>query len=397
MQLVPEDPVLTVLIALVIIFVAAKIGAVLADRLGQAIVLGELFAGLVLGNTYLFDFIKHNSHIELLAALGVIVLLFEAGLESNITEMKSLGLESFSVALVGVILPFTFAYYGSAYLMPELSELSRIFLGATFTATSVAITARVFKDLNLLQSREAKIVLGAAVIDDILGLMILAVVTALAQASTINSIDVLFIAAKAFMFLLLSILFGRVFVDYGFKLAARASLPGTMMMTALAFCFALSYLASLAGLAPIVGAFAAGLILDELHFTAFKSERKLEDYIRPVSYFLGPIFFVVAAMQVDLRVFGDLTYLWIALAMSALAIIAKLLSAWSFRTTSPISRLMIGFAMIPRGEVALIFASTGKALGLVDDKLYAIVIILVMITTFLAPVLMTWGRTRTLG
>ncbi len=382
------DPLLPVLLALVLILVAAKLGAYVAVKLGQPIVLGELVAGLVLGNVYIFDFIKTNEQIALIAALGLVILLFEVGLETNIKDMKAVGLESLAVAFVGVVLPFVFGYYVSGFLIAELSELARIFIGATLTATSVGITARVFKDLGVLQHKEARIVLGAAVIDDVLGLIILAVVAQLAQGAALTLESVGLIAVKAVFFIMAALLLGRTFVNFSFKLGAKIQIPGTMLVLALAFCFLMSYLASLAGLAPIVGAFAAGLLLDEVHFVAFKSERKIEDLIRPISYIFVPVFFVLTGMHVNLTVFSY-PGLWIfVFALFALAVIGKVLSAWSFLSSQSVSRLLIGFGMIPRGEVGLIFASVGRAAGLLDDRLYAAIVVVVMLTTFVTPPLL---------
>ncbi len=380
---------LNVLLALLIIFIAIKAGTFIADKFKQPKVLVELLIGVSLGNTYLLNFMHELKPLELLAALGVIILLFEVGLESNLDEMQALGLESILVAVVGVILPFAGGYYVSAYLMPELSEMARVFIGATLTATSVGITARVFKDLNVLQRAEARIVLGAAVIDDVLGLIILAVVSALVSGGELTLMGIAFISFKALFFLLSSIAAGRMAVDHGFKALASFKIPTLVPIASLLFCGLMSYFATIAGLAAIVGAFAAGLLLDPLHFQGMGSKTSVQDYIRPVSSFLIPLFFVVTGMKVNLIVFNYSEVLVIGLVISLVAIVGKILSGWAFVSKQPMSRLLIGLGMIPRGEVGLIFASTGLALGVLDDKLYAVIVMVVFLTTFISPPLLS--------
>jgi len=379
---------LNVLLALLIIFIAIKLAAFIASSLKQPKVLVELLLGLVLASIPLLDFMHELKFIEFLASLGVIILLFEVGLESNLDEMQALGWESILVAVVGVLLPFAGGYYVSGLVMPELSELARVFIGATLTATSVGITARVFKDLSVLQLAEARIVLGAAVIDDILGLIILAVVSALVGGAELSLAAIAFISFKALFFLLSSIAAGRMVVDHSFKGLATFKIPTLVPIASLVFCALMSYFASLAGLAPIVGAFAAGLLLDPMHFEGLGSKTSVQDYIRPVSGFLVPLFFIVTGMKVNLTVFNYSEVLVIGLIISLVAILGKVLSGWAFASKQPLSRLMIGLGMIPRGEVGLIFASTGLALGVLDDKLYAIAVMVVFLTTFVSPPLL---------
>lgn len=380
---------LNVLLTLLIIFIAIKLASFLAIKFKQPKVLVELFIGVLVANTHLFAFIHELKFIEILAGLGVIMLLFEVGLESNLDEMQALGRESIMTACVGVILPFAAGYYVSGLLMPEISELTKVFIGATLTATSVGITARVFKDLNILKSAEARIVLGAAVIDDVLGLIILAVVSSLVSGEELSLTNITFISFKALFFLLSSIAAGRMAVDHGFKALAIFKIPTLIPVSALGFCALMSYFASLAGLAPIVGAFAAGLLLDPLHFEGFGSKQSVEDYIRPFTAFLVPLFFIVTGMQVNLTVFNYPDLVYIGLIITLVAMLGKILSGWAFKSKLAVSRLLIGIAMMPRGEVGLIFASTGLALGVLDDKLYAIAVMVVSLTTFLSPPLLS--------
>lgn len=390
-----SDPVVPVLLALSIIFIAAKLGSIIADRLGQPLVLGELIAGVVIGNLAIFnikafDFIIQDPIIGIFASIGVIILLFEVGLETNITEMVAVGIRSFLVAIVGVLTPFVLGYYAVAMIIPGLAGITKLFMGAILTATSVGITARVFKDLGKIKSDEARIVLGAAVIDDILGLIILAIVSGLAMTGNIATDDVIGISAKAIGFVVLSLAAGVLLAKRTFKLLSFFKLPGMMLIAALTLCFLGAYFADQSGLATIVGAFAVGLVLEELHFKPFESQRSIEEYIQPISYFFVPIFFVLTGMKVDLSVFTDMKIIGAALLVSLIAIIGKLICGWSFSSKTKVNRLLIGVGMVPRGEVGLIFAIVGKDLGVIDDSLYAVTVIMVIITTLIAPPILNY-------
>lgn len=385
-----SDPVVSVLLALSIIFIAAKVGAIIADKLGQPLVLGELLAGVVIGNLALvkfdaFQFIVDDPIVKIFASIGVIILLFEVGLETNISEMMAVGMRSFLVAIVGVVTPFILGYYAVAWVVPGLDDMTKLFMGAILTATSVGITARVFKDLGKIKSDEARIVLGAAVIDDIMGLIILAIVSGLAVTGNISIDDIVGISAKAIGFVVLALAAGLLLAKRTFKLLAFFKLPGMMVISALVLCFLGAYFADKAGLATIVGAFAAGLVLEELHFKPFESKKTIEEYIHPIALFFVPIFFVMTGMNVDVSVFGDLTILSGALVVTGIAITGKIICGWSFMSNAPIDRLLIGVGMVPRGEVGLIFAIVGKDLGVIDDRLYAITVIMVILTTLVAP------------
>lgn len=384
------DPVVPVLVGLIVIFFAARLGAIIAKKVGQPAVLGELIAGVVVGNLTLlgfhsFDFIPHDQTIDIIARIGVIILLFEVGLETNVKEMAAVGLRSTLVALSGVITPFVLGYYMIGVIVPDIPEIAKVFTGAILTATSVGITARVFKDLNFLKSQESKIVLGAAVIDDILGLIILAIVAGVAVTGSIEASTIIGISTKAVLFVVLSLAAGILLARRTFKLLAFFELPGMMLISALVFCFGFAVLANMAGLATIVGAFAAGLVLEEFHFKPFEAKRSIEEYIHPISLVVVPVFFVLTGMAVDLSVFADTSIVTASLAISAVAIVGKLVCGWSFTADEPINRAVIGAGMIPRGEVGLIFATVGKSIGVVDDRLYAITVIMVILTTIVAP------------
>jgi len=384
-----SDPVTLILVSLLIILSAAKLGSIISNQLKQPLVLGELVAGITLACCLCpcLQSSLNNDAIQVLASLGSIILLFEVGLETNLKEMAAVGLKSFWVACVGVICPFILGYFLSGMLIPDLTSIAKIFMGATLTATSVGITARVFKDLNYMHKTEARIVLGAAVIDDVLGLIILAVVSGIAINGNLDIASVGLISLKAILFLGLSLGLGFLLAGKVIKVLSYFNIPGLKLSLALIACFSLSYLAAQAGLATIVGAFAAGLILDEIYFKDYDGEQSVEELIKPISYFLVPIFFVITGFQVDLSVFANQEVLIAALVISLAAMLSKLVSGWAF-SGSGLNRLIIGVAMIPRGEVGLIFASAGKAIGVIDDRLYAITVIVVVLTTLIPPIIL---------
>jgi Kef-type K+ transport system membrane component KefB len=265
------NPVANVALALALLLLGAKLGGDLAGRIGQPAVLGELMAGVLLGNLGLLGiddltWITKDPMLDLLAQLGVIVLLFEVGLESTVGQMMKVGASSLLVATVGVLAPGLLGWFVASRLLPDASSYVHAFIGATLCATSVGITARVFQDLNSSSTTEARIVLGAAVIDDVMGLVVLAVVTGLIAAAdrglALSYLDLVVVVAKAGGFLFGALAIGGRVAPYLFHLASRLKARGVLLGVGLAFCFSLAWAASAIGLAPIVGAFAAGLILD---------------------------------------------------------------------------------------------------------------------------------------
>lgn len=417
------DPVAPVLLALIVILVAAKLAGALFERMGQPAVLGELLVGVVLGNLVLLDpslgyfeplradriTLDWAVAVDTLARIGVIILLFEVGLETTVAEMRAVGTSSFLVAAVGVVAPFALGYVVSSVMITEVPAAIaavnpafdlrnvHLFIGATLCATSVGITARVFKDLGTIQTREAKIVLGAAVIDDVLGLIILAVVSGIvvaADAGTALDIGTLVeITATAIGFLVGALLAGTLLVPRLMSALARVRTGGMVLVSALAFCFLLSYLANLAGLATIVGAFAAGLLLEEVHFTQFKEKRTLHDVLSPVAAFVVPIFFVLMGIQVRVETFGRGEVIGLALGLTVAAFVGKQLCGLAVAEKGR-DRLTVGLAMVPRGEVGLIFASIGKFLGVVDDKIFSAVVLMVILTTLITPPLLKGSVAR---
>ncbi|MDP2308017.1 MAG: cation:proton antiporter [Pseudomonadota bacterium] len=397
------------LLALTIILVAAKVGADLAQRLRQPSVLGELVGGVLVGNLHLFgfdgfSFIGTDPIVDALANLGVIVLLFEVGLESTVQQMARVGASAFAVAVLGVIAPAVLGFGVGVVLLPTHSVYVHLFLGATLTATSVGITARVLRDIGQSQSKEARVILGAAVIDDVLGLVALAAVSGIIAAANQDVAPELgpiaVIIGKAVLFLGGSVGLGVLLTPYLYRNAARMRGGGVLLGISLAFCFCLSWLAGVFGLAPIVGAFAAGLILEGAHYQPFvdKGEHQLEQLVRPVSNFLAPVFFVVMGFRVDLATFAHLDVLGLALALTVAAFVGKQLCMLGVLDKS-IRKLPIGIGMIPRGEVGLIFANIGLGLTvagerIIDDGTFTAVVIMVILTTLLTPPALAWSFQR---
>jgi Kef-type K+ transport system membrane component KefB len=393
-------PVVPVLLGLVIVLVAAKAGGELFERLGQPAVLGELVLGVILGNLVLFgftglEFLTTNEGLEILAQIGVILLLFEVGLESNVAEMMSVGASSLVVAVLGIVAPFFLGWGVSAWLLPDEALLVHLFIGATLCATSVGITARVLTDLGKIGARESKIILGAAVIDDILGLVILAVVTGVIAAANVGGelavLDVGLIVVKAVIFLGGAILIGGWMSPRVFRLASRLRIRGMLLAVSLIILFAMSWLADAIGLATIVGAFAAGLILDEVHYQDFldRGDHTLEELIHPIGAFLVPVFFVWIGARVDLSAFAQTGIVGFALLLSVAAILGKMICAAGVIERG-LDRVSVAVGMVPRGEVGLIFASIGAGLTLhgesgVSGDVFAAVVIMVMVTTLITP------------
>jgi Kef-type K+ transport system membrane component KefB len=401
-----------------VVVLAAKLGT-LAERVRQPVVLGEILAGVALGGLALagLDFvetIRSDTVIRFLAELGAVILLFQIGLESNVRSMRRVGARALGVAAIGVAAPFALGtWVVGPYLLPGHSDAAYLFLGAALTATSVGITGRVFRDASALQSREAQIVLGASVIDDVLGLVILAVVSAIATRGAIEPSALGLTVVQAFGFLAGALVLGQ----FGAPLLSRAFVAinrgiGMKFALAISLCLVFAYAAHLIGLAPIVGAFAAGLVLEEVHFKGFDAPhirgeiitaiehadartrsrvldvverhrlRHLEDLVEPVGHFLVPIFFVFAGMQVKLELLADPALLTLAATLTVVAVAGKLCSGIA---AGKVDRWLVGWGMVPRGEVGLIFAFVGKDLGVLDDRLFSVVVLMVMATTLITP------------
>lgn len=420
------DPVAPILLAIILILFLAKLGGDLFERMGMPAVLGELVVGIVLGNFALLtgweglDFLRAppagvagdpyaaGAVLKMLAGIGVVLLLFEVGLESNVREMMSVGVSSLLVAVLGVVAPMLLGWGSALVLIPEQGWQTHVFIGATLCATSVGITARVLKDLGRSQQRESQIILGAAVIDDVLGLIILAIVSGVIAQSRMAGgpeaaggtgalvLELVKIIALSFGFLAAAVFLGtRLITRPVFKAASYLRGHGMLVATALVICFGFAWLANVVGLAPIVGAFAAGLILERAHYQELgrKENVELEEALAPLTALLVPIFFVQMGIQVDLASFREPSVWGLAAAITIGAIVGKQVCAFGVREKG-LNRFAVGLGMIPRGEVGLIFADQGAKLGVVNDGTFSAVVVMVIFTSMVTPPLLKWALMR---
>ncbi len=412
------------LLWLALILMSARLFAPLAQRIGFPAVLGELLLGVALGNlalfgVHFFDQIRSDPIIAFMAELGVIVLLLQIGLETRLADLVRVGGRASLVGVFGIAAPFLLgAFVVGPWLLPGMERNTYLFLGATLAATSVGITGRVFRDLGKLGTPAARIVLGAAVIDDVLGLVILAVVSSLVQAGEVSFGEVSWIIAKSVLFLAGSIWLGRMIAPHSSRWLARLDAgPSMLFAQVLATGLFLAWLAHVVGLAPIIGAFAAGLLFEPLFLRDFQMPpivREIETLLRepegrglvdrlapilgkhtghqhehmiePIGYFFVPVFFVLTGMQVDLRSLADPTVVAIALGVTGAAVAGKL-AAGVF--AGPAGRWVVGWGMVPRGEVGLIFAMVGKQLGVVSETMFSVIVIMVILTTLITPPVLT--------
>jgi Kef-type K+ transport system membrane component KefB len=380
-------------LVLATMLVAAKLLGELAERFGQPAVLGELVAGVLLGGSVLGVVPLDGPAadvVHVLAELGVVLLLFEIGLETDLREMFRVGTASLAVATVGVVLPFVFGFVYWAYVPHAASgggtdlTTAAIFVGATLTATSVGITARVLSDLNRLNTEEAKIIVGAAVLDDVIGLVILTVVSGMAAGVSVSTLGIVRISAVAIGFLVVAVLVGRFAVPRLFDLIVRMQVRYVLLVFAFAFALGLAAVASVAGSALILGAFAAGIIL-----SGTNQFDTIEREIRPVASIFTPIFFVSVGASVNLRLLdptseGSAGLLGIAAALTVLAIVGKIAAGWAAPWVR-FRRIVVGVGMVPRGEVGLIFADIGRRAGVLNEAVFGAVLLMIMVTTFVAP------------
>jgi len=449
-----SDPFSFILIELAIIIVVAIIGRWAAIRFDQPAVLGELLIGVILGNVaywlgsplsffimhlsdagqifdriwltggtafdaakYIFPaselepggmgqrlvqimtgpgankFIIMGFSLWLFSNLGVILLLFMVGLESSVKEMLEVGPKASKVAIVGVVCPFILGLMASIWLLPNSESPVHLFLAATFCATSVGITARVFKDLNSIQTNEAKIILGAAVVDDILALVILAIVVGIVTTGGVRFFEVGRILLFSIIFLGVIIKYGERFIRWVLPYVSVLDRNNSKLLFPLALAFLLAWFANLIELATIVGAFAAGLILDDDQFAMDEDTRTtMEETIKPLETIFAPIFFVLMGMQVNLGTFLQRETLWLSVAFIVVAMLGKIVAG--IPAGRGTDRTTVGIGMLPRGEVGLIFASIGKGLGVVTDSIFSAVVIMVIVTTLITPLLLKWSLTR---
>lgn len=409
-----------VLLTLVVVYAASKLGGELSKRINLPPVLGELVGGVVVGVSALHllmfpetgatadssaimnllqvlggldaeavtrIFQSQSEVISVLAELGVIVLLFEIGLESDLRELSKVGSQAAIVAVVGVAAPFLLGTVGLVTLF-HAPVVPAVFAGAALTATSIGITSKVLSELGHLKSTEGQIIVGAAVIDDVLGIIVLAVVAGLAKTGEVDLLNVAYLIVSATVFLLGSIFLGNFFNKSFVAIADKLQTRGALLIPAITFAFVMAFLANVIHLEAILGAFAAGLVLDETD-----KRKELDQQVLPIADLLVPIFFVTVGAKADLGVLNPAVAenragLVIAAFLILVAIIGKVMTGWAVFGQPGINRLAIGVGMIPRGEVGLVFAGIGSASGVLDKPLEAAIIMMVILTTFLAPPLL---------
>ena len=370
------------LAVLVALLAATKVLGLFAQRLGQPSVVGELIAGIILGKSLLGVLDPSDPVIHALAEFGVIVLLFEIGLHTDIRALLRVGGEAMAVAVVGVVLPFALGY--AVCKMLGLATLPSVVAGAALTATSIGISARTLSDLGQLRSPEGQIVLGAAVIDDVIGLVILSVVAGIVSGAALSFWGIAGTTSIAVGFIAVALILGSFVVPPVFRFIDRLEASGTLGVAGLAFAFLLAWLASLAGSATIIGAFAAGILL---HNTPQRA--RIESSTTTLGLFFVPIFFAVVGSAVALEAFSDMKVLAIGSALLAVALLGKVAAGYAPFWMKG-RKLLIGVAMIPRGEVGLIFARMGLATAVLTSELFSAITMMVLATTLLTPALLAY-------
>ncbi|MBW4537773.1 MAG: cation:proton antiporter [Myxacorys chilensis ATA2-1-KO14] len=409
-----------VLLSLIVVYLASKIGGEICARMELPAVLGELLAGVVVGvsalhllvfpsadltasQSMVMQLLQLTAHLDpapltttfevqsevlsTLAEMGVIILLFEIGLESDLKELIRVGPQAAIVAVVGVVVPFALGTAGLMLLF-GVSSVPAIFAGAALTATSIGITARVLAEIQRLNSKEGQIIIGAAVLDDVLGIIVLAVVASLAKTGQVEIGNVIYLIVSAGVFLVGSLWLGLLLNPFLVSLINELRTRGQLLITALVLTFVLADVAVVIQLEAILGAFAAGLILAET-----EKRTELQEQVAPISDMLVPIFFVVVGARTDLSVLNPFVPsnregLIMAAFLVAVAIAGKVVTGFTIFGQPELNRLAIGVGMIPRGEVGLVFASVGATTGTLPEALQAAVIVMVILTTFLAPPLL---------
>ena len=371
-----------ILLDLTIILIVAKVAAEVSDRIRVPAVIGEIVAGILIGPSVL-GLVNTSDMLFFLAELGVIMLLIQVGLETDIVELKSVGRASILVAVIGVVLPMVLGFGASSMLGESVN--TSLFVGAALTATSIGITARVFGDLRALATIEARTVLGAAVIDDVLGLIILTVVTRIVEQGSVGIGTIASTIGLAIGFLAVTSTVGFTIFPLLFaRIAQGARSTSTVSVVAIGIALGFSVLADKANLAPIIGAFVAGLALRRI-----AAHERVERDVSSIAQIFVPIFFLNIGISTDISAMADARVIGVALVLSAIAIVSKVGTALGV-IGSRGDKWTIGFGMLPRGEVGLIFASIGLSVGALSEELYGSLLVVVLVTTLIAPPLLRW-------
>ena len=384
----------TTLLLIVMITLADLCGFIF-ERLGMAEILGEIYAGIILGNLALVgidwnvsELLRSSEFMEYSSELALVLLLFLVGLESDMRDLLFVGKNAAMVAVGGVVLPILLGVGASAAL-GFATGLEGWFVGAMLAATSVGITAKVLGDNGLVQTPTAGVILGAAVIDDVLGILLLAILASVVVTGEVAFWQLLWIIAKALVFFICALWIGQRLmpgVVHVVSLSKHAS-----FWTGFALCLALGFaqLAALAGLAPLIGAFVAGLLLDDMDFRVGEAldKHRLEELVKPISDIMITIFFVGIGAQVQLEALFDTRMLVVVLGLTLVAVLSKGVVGFLVRGDD-YDKLGIGFGMIPRGEVGLVFAAFAAANGVFCGETYSALVMVVLLTTLIGPILL---------
>ncbi|NCT66990.1 MAG: cation:proton antiporter [Rhodanobacteraceae bacterium] len=372
-----------ILLTLFAIFVAAQVGAEIAQRLRLPGVVGEIVAGAAIGPSALGwirpEQIASGTPLDVLAEIGVVLLLFAVGLETRLDDLKKVGKSAFLVGVLGVIVPFAL---GALWAHGNGFEWAKsMFIAAAFVATSAGITARVLQELGVLTRIESRVILGAAVIDDILAMLLLGVVTALQGGGGIQIGSLLLVLAQAVGFIAVIGWVGTRVMRRRAHWLDRPINPLSPLTISLAICLGLAFLSTEFGLAAIIGAFLAGMLASETH-----QREELEHQMQPLLALLTPFFFVVTGAKIDLSVFADGAALWMLLVVTVIAVVSKL--AGGFLGALSLGRYgatIVGVGMIPRGEVGVVIASLGLAAGVFTNQIYAVIVAMSLLTSIITP------------
>lgn len=370
-----------ILFDLFVIFVAAQLGAALARLIRLPGVVGEIVAGCVIGPS-LLGWIAPSEPLEMLSEIGVVLLLFSVGLETRVEDLKRVGGSAFAVGVLGVIMPFVFGTLWAHSIGPDWPR--SLFIAAAFVATSAGITARVLKQLGALQRIESRVILGAAVIDDILAMLLLGVVVALQTGGQVRIGNLLVVLGEAVGFVLIIGWVGTRVMRRSSKWLERPRDPLSPLVLVLAMCLGLAWLATQFGLAAIIGAFLAGMIASET-----RQREQLEVQTRPLLALLTPFFFVLTGAKVQLAQLADAGTLWLLFTAILLALLTKLAGGWLGALKLGLrGALTVGVGMMPRGEVGVVIAALGLAAGVFSERIYAVIVAMSLATSIIAPPLL---------
>ena len=384
-----------ILFTLFVVFIAAQLGGEIAQRLKLPSVVGEITAGCVIGPSLLGlitpDQIAVGTPLDVLAEIGVVLLLFSVGLETRLEDLKKVGKVAFLVGVLGVVVPFgmgTLWAHGSGFSWDK-----SLFVAAAFVATSAGITARVLQELHALQRIESKVILGAAVIDDILAMLLLGVVVSLQGGGGFDPTHLLMVLAGAIGFIAVIGWGGTRVMRWNSTWLDKPRDPHSPLMIVLAMCLGLAYLSTLFGLAAIIGAFLAGMIASET-----QQRHALEKQMMPLLALLTPFFFVVTGSKIDLHELTNADALITLAVITVIAIVSKLVGGWlGSLSLGKRSAIIIGFGMVPRGEVGVVIASLGLAAGVFNNRIYAIIVAMSLLTAMVTPPVLAWLLKRSGG